>query len=51
MVSRIDDHEMQEGCGLDDPEFQIGLRWLIDNHFLDRAGRFIALDQQTMKNC
>lgn len=33
---QIDDHEMQEGSGLADPEFQIGLRWLVDNHFLDR---------------
>lgn len=33
---QIDDHDMQEGSGLPDLEFQIGLTWLIQNHFLDR---------------
>jgi predicted transcriptional regulator len=33
---QIDDHEMQEGTGLRDPEFQIGLNWLMQNNLLDR---------------
>jgi len=33
---QIDDQEMQEGSGLPDIEFQIGLQWLVDNRLLDR---------------
>ncbi len=32
----IDDYEMQEGSGLPDIEFKIGLDWLIEQEFLDR---------------
>jgi len=33
---QIDDLELQEGSGLPDFEFQIGLDWLIDHQVLDR---------------
>jgi len=33
---QIDDHEMQDGSGLADTEFQIGLNWLVENRLLDR---------------
>lgn len=33
---QIGDHEMQEGSGLRDHEFQIGLKWLVDHDLLDR---------------
>lgn len=33
---QIEDHEMQEGSGLPDSEFQVGLNWLVENHLLDR---------------
>jgi hypothetical protein len=33
---QIEDHEMQEGSGLPDTEFQIGLQWLVKNRLLDR---------------
>lgn len=33
---QIDDYEMQEGSGLPDFEFQIGLDWLVRQRYLDR---------------
>lgn len=32
----VEDHEMQEGSGLPDVEFRIGLDWLIEQEVLDR---------------
>lgn len=32
----VEDFEMQDGSGLPDFEFRVGLEWLIDHHFLDR---------------
>jgi hypothetical protein len=32
----IDDHEMQEGSGLPDLEFSIGLSWLVNQNLLQR---------------
>lgn len=33
---QVDDYEMQEGSGLPDLEFQIGLNWLVNQQYLDR---------------
>lgn len=33
---KVEDHEMQEGSGLPDLEFQIGLDWLVEQRLLDR---------------
>lgn len=33
---QVEDHEMQEGSGLPDVEFRIGLDWLIEQEVLDR---------------
>ncbi len=32
----IEDFEMQDGTGLPDLEFTIGLEWLVQQNFLDR---------------
>lgn len=32
----VDDYEMQAGSGLPDLEFQIGMKWLVDQQLLDR---------------
>lgn len=34
---QLDDYEMQEGSGLPDLEFRVGLEWLIENEYLDRS--------------